>query len=70
MKKSILILSVFGLFGAFMLSGNQNVEATECDEHLFGYKKKFLVTGCKMKLTETCVVRCKPNEMPDPTIGL
>ncbi|SDC92054.1 hypothetical protein SAMN04488104_100980 [Algoriphagus faecimaris] len=64
MKKKVLILSVFGLLGAFIFSGIQDAEATKCDEFLEFHKKKFLVTGCKWKVTEQCMVRCKPNEMP------
>jgi hypothetical protein len=68
MKNKISILFAFALFGAIAFTSNQNVSAAKCDEQISGYKKKFLVSGCKQKHTEICVIRCaQPNV---PTISI
>ena len=71
MKKKILILSIFGLFGAFGFSGNQNVEATEtvpCGNAMIDYKKVAFSTNCKQKPGMTCLLRCKGPNPPDISI--
>jgi hypothetical protein len=71
MKKKILILSIFGLCGAFGFSGSQNVEATEtvpCGNALIDYKKAAFSTNCKQKTGYTCLIRCSGPKIPD--IGL
>lgn len=64
-KKNYFVLSL-AVFGFIFLWSNQNVnaEGTDCMQRVDGYKKRFLVSGCKEKEGDICFVRCDQPNMP------
>ncbi|WP_192348158.1 hypothetical protein [Algoriphagus sp. Y33] len=71
MKTKFSFLFAFAFIGAVFISSDQKVSAqsgSSCGEQNIDYKKRFLVSGCKRKAGDICVIRCDQPNMPTISI--